>query len=79
VLTADAEREALALCAELAANAPLAVRGMKQGLALLEAGGGAAHERAAYEGLRRASFNSRDAREGRDAALEKRAPRFTGE
>jgi len=76
---AEAEAQAVVLCAELAANAPLAVRGMKVGLALLEAGGGSAEERERYEALRRASFNSKDAREGRDAVLEKRAPRFTGE
>ncbi|MEW6433929.1 MAG: enoyl-CoA hydratase/isomerase family protein [Myxococcota bacterium] len=78
VLADDAEAQALALCNELASNAPLAVRGMKQGLALLEEGGGTGEQRAAYEALRRASFNSQDAREGRDAALEKRTPRFRG-
>lgn len=78
VLAADAEAQALALCAELAGNAPLAVRGMKRGLALLEEGGGSVEARADYEALRRASFNSADAKEGRDAVLEKRAPRFTG-
>lgn len=79
VLAVDAESAALALCAELASNAPLAVRGMKLGLGLLEDGGGTAEGRAEYEALRRASFNSKDAREGRDAVLEKRSPRFTGE
>lgn len=79
VLAPDAEAAALALCAELASNAPLAVRGMKQGLGLLEEGGGSAEARAAYEALRRASFNSKDAKEGRDAVLEKRSPRFSGE
>jgi enoyl-CoA hydratase/carnithine racemase len=74
----DAEARALALCAELAANAPLAVRGMKVGLALLEEGGGSPEARAHYEVLRRASFNSKDAGEGRAAVLEKRLPRFTG-
>ncbi|GMU60477.1 MAG: enoyl-CoA hydratase [Myxococcaceae bacterium] len=76
---AAAEAQALALCGELAANAPLAVRGLKRGLDLLEEGGGTAAERAQYEALRRQSFNSRDAREGRDAVLAKRAPRFIGE
>jgi enoyl-CoA hydratase/carnithine racemase len=52
---------------------------MKLGLGLLEEGGGTAEARAEYEALRRASFNSKDAREGRDAVLEKRSPRFTGE
>ncbi|MEW5740554.1 MAG: enoyl-CoA hydratase-related protein [Myxococcota bacterium] len=76
---AAAEAQARALCDELAANAPLAIRGLKRGLALLEEGGGSAEERAEYEALRRQSFNSRDAREGRDAVLAKRPPRFTGE
>lgn len=81
-LAADAqaaEEEARALCEELAANAPQAIRGLKRGLALLEEGGGSAEERAEYEVLRRQSFNSRDAKEGRDAVLARRPPRFTGE
>jgi enoyl-CoA hydratase/carnithine racemase len=73
VLAVDAESAALA------SNAPLAVRGMKLGLGLLEDGGGTAEGRAEYEALRRASFNSKDAREGRDAVLEKRSPHFIGE
>ncbi len=76
VLAEEAAHEALALCLELAANAPLAVRGMKQGLALLEEASDAAL--ADYERLRRDSFNSADAREGRDALLGKRTPRFEG-
>lgn len=76
VLTEDAEAQALALCAELAGNAPLAVQGMKRGLALLR--GATGDERAAYERLRRQSFNSADAREGKEALLARRAPRFTG-
>lgn len=78
VLADDAEAQALALCEELASNAPLAVRGMKRGLQLLEEGGGSAEERAAYEQLRREAFNSADAMEGVAAVLEKRAPRFSG-
>ncbi len=76
VLADDAPAEALALCQELALNAPLAVRGLKLGLGLLD--GASGEQRAAYEGLRRASFNSADAREGRDALLGRRAPRFEG-
>lgn len=73
-----AEAEALALCRELAANAPLSIAGMRRGFALLAKGGGTAEEAAAYEVLRRASFNSEDAAEGRAAILEKRTPRFQG-
>lgn len=71
VLSDDAESEALKLSGELAANAPLAVQGMKRGLALLATN-------AEYEALRRASFNSDDAREGKAALLEKRKPKFSG-
>ena len=71
VLADDAQAEALRLVNELASNAPLAVQGMKRGLALLETN-------AEYEALRRASFNSDDAREGKAALLEKRKPKFSG-
>lgn len=77
LLGPEAERVALELCTELAGNAPLAVRGMKHGLGLLETGSSEA-ERAAYQVLRRASFASADAREGVAAVLEKRPPRFHG-
>lgn len=77
VLADDAEGQALALCAELSGSAPLAVQGMKRGLSLLH--GATEGERAAYERLRRQSFNSADAREGKAAALARRAPRFSGQ
>jgi enoyl-CoA hydratase/carnithine racemase len=75
---ADAELEAVALCRELGEAAPLAVAGMRRGFALLAKVGGTADELAEYEALRRTSFNSDDAAEGRAAILEKRAPRFHG-
>ena len=78
VLAADAPGEARSLCAELAANAPLALSGLKRGLQLLEDAGGTPDDRAAYQALRTASFTSEDAREGVRAALEKRPPRFQG-
>jgi enoyl-CoA hydratase/carnithine racemase len=81
LLSADliaAETDALALCTELAQNAPLAVSGMKKGFELLARGGGTDAERADYEAKRRASFNSEDAKEGRSAILEKRPPKFRG-
>ena len=71
----DAER----LCAELAGNAPLAVSGLKQGLSLLSHGEASAGALAEYQAVRRRSFNSADAAEGRLAILQKRAPRFRGE
>jgi enoyl-CoA hydratase/carnithine racemase len=77
-----AEAEALALAGEIAGNAPLAVRGMKRILRLLEG----THERslsdaerAEIAGLRRAAFESADLREGRRAWEERRPPRFKGE
>ena len=73
VLAEDAEVQALALCTELAANAPLAVQGMKRGFELMSGGSDAA-----YELARRVSFNSQDAREGKDALLSRRVPRFLG-
>jgi enoyl-CoA hydratase len=77
-----AEAEALALAEEIASNAPLAVRGMKRILRLLEG----THERnlsdeerAEIADLRRRAFESADLREGRRAFEERRPPRFRGE
>ncbi|MBE2250598.1 MAG: enoyl-CoA hydratase/isomerase family protein [Myxococcus sp.] len=78
VLTDAPRDEALRLCAELAGNAPLAVAGLKQGLGLLAARERSAQALADYEALRRRSFNSADAAEGRLAILEKRKPTFIG-
>ncbi len=71
--------EAERLCAELAANAPMAVAGLKQGLSLLSRGDRPSPALADYQAVRRRSFNSHDAAEGRLAILEKRSPRFRGE
>jgi len=80
VITFDgnAEREALALCGELAAHAPLAVSGMKRTFFLLGQARLSESEHAELTQLRREAFNSEDAREGRAAFLERRAPRFSG-
>jgi enoyl-CoA hydratase/carnithine racemase len=78
VLGVDAPAEARALCAELAASAPLAIAGLKRGLELLEGPGPSPEDLAAFEVMRAASFDSEDAREGVRAALEKRAPVFRG-
>lgn len=79
---ATAEADALTLAVEIAENAPLAVRGMKRILRLLEG----AHERGLSDAerdeiaeLRRAAFDSADLREGRRAWEERRLPRFKGE
>jgi enoyl-CoA hydratase/carnithine racemase len=68
-----------ALCAGLASGAPLAIAGMKRGFRWLGSPLRTAEERAELERLRRASYRSADAREGRAAFMEKRPPRFTGQ
>jgi enoyl-CoA hydratase len=72
------EARAVAFCNELAQLAPLAVAGMKRVLHTLEGGTHTREELADIEDLRRASFASEDAKEGRAALLEKRAPKFSG-
>lgn len=76
-----AEAAALALADEIAANAPLAVQGMKRILQLLEASherGLSGEERGEIAGLRRRAFESQDILEGRQAFAERRPPRFQG-
>jgi len=78
----DAEAAALALADEIAANAPLAVQGMKRILRLLEESherGLTAAERTEVASLRTRAFESADLREGRAAWAERRPPRFRGE
>ena len=76
VLSQSAEAEAVRLCTELAALAPLAVGGMKRGFELL--GDASATDLENYERMRRVSFNSEDAREGKKALLARRPPKFRG-
>jgi enoyl-CoA hydratase/carnithine racemase len=81
VPAASAEAAVLALADEIAANAPLAVQGMKRILRLLEATherGLSDEERAEIAELRRRAFESEDMKEGRRAFGERRPPRFTG-
>jgi enoyl-CoA hydratase/carnithine racemase len=72
------EARAVELCQELAALAPLALAGMKRVLKTLEGEPTSREELAELEALRSQSFSSEDAREGRAALLEKRAPKFKG-
>ncbi|MFZ5471958.1 MAG: enoyl-CoA hydratase-related protein [Myxococcota bacterium] len=74
----EATSAAFALADELAKNAPLAVAGMKRAFGMLTAARLTEKEQAELQRLRRAAFNSADAKEGRAAFLEKRAPRFLG-
>jgi enoyl-CoA hydratase/carnithine racemase len=80
VLPIDLEDEALQWCEELAANAPLSVRGNKRVIReLLRAGADLDPdvERGLIE-LRRACFRSEDLREGVRAFAEKRPGRWRG-
>ena len=70
--------QALAVCEELAQNAPLALRGMKRIFGALARGPLPEEESAEVQRLRREAFLSRDAKEGRQAFLEKRPPKFEG-
>ncbi len=79
--SAELDAEATALAALLAGNAPLSQTGNKRVIAaLLRAEGELAPDvEAALIELRRASFASRDMREGMRAFAEKRAPQWRGE
>lgn len=72
-LVDTAEDEALNLARSLAAAAPQALAGMKKIFQTL-----ATTQTDPQTALRRAAFNSEDAKEGRAAFLEKRPPNFTG-
>ena len=71
----------VALAAEVAALSPLSVRGNKRVIAALLSARGQLPEPVAQEliGLRRASFASKDMREGVRAFAEKRSARWRGE
>jgi len=77
----ELEAVALEVAAELASNAPLSQLGNKRVIAeLLDAEGELLAEvEEELIGLRRASFASRDMREGMKAFAEKRPPRWRGE
>ncbi|MDY7228682.1 enoyl-CoA hydratase/isomerase family protein [Hyalangium rubrum] len=72
------EDGALELCRTLAANAPLAVSGMKEVLGLMSQHTLSQEQLSRARALRTAAFQSEDLKEGKAAFLEKRSPRFQG-
>jgi len=76
---AELEPAVTAMATEIAGNAPLALRGLKRVLNLLEVAAPLGAEAAAeVQALVAASFASADALEGQMAFIEKRTPRFAG-
>jgi enoyl-CoA hydratase/carnithine racemase len=78
---AEVDARALALAEEIAANAPLSLRGNKRVIGALLAGEGALDPAVEQEliDLRASSFRSEDFREGVRAFGEKRPPRWRGQ
>jgi enoyl-CoA hydratase/carnithine racemase len=76
---AELERAALELAAEIAANAPISMRGNKRAIEILARNPTlTAEQEAELVELRRSCFRSEDFREGIQAFAEKRKPRWTG-
>jgi len=76
---AELEATTFALAGEIAANAPLALRGIKRIFDRIESAAPlSAEAREEAEALTAAGLRSEDAREGQRAFAEKRRPRFTG-
>jgi enoyl-CoA hydratase/carnithine racemase len=74
------ETESVELAAEIAANAPLSVRGNKQAIGLLNACPELSDQQeAGLIALRESSFSSQDLREGIRAFADKRPPEWTGQ
>lgn len=75
---ADLEPFTRALAEEIAGNAPLALRGLKEVLSRVNTWPFSDAERRACEEIVAGCFASQDFQEGRLAFIEKRKPRFTG-
>lgn len=74
----EAEAYARVLCQNLAAGAPLAIRGMRAYMRAYSSELVEAEVSKSLREERRKAYNSEDAREGRAAFLEKRPPQFKG-
>lgn len=77
-LAEDPLARALALAEEICALAPQSIAGLKRTLAALTKAPLDSADRAALEDLRRRAFSSQDAKEGRDAFLQRRPPKWSG-
>jgi enoyl-CoA hydratase/carnithine racemase len=75
----ELEADVFALADEIAANAPLALRGLKRVLNLIEGETPLSDEsRNEADALFASALRSADAKEGQRAFVEKRRPDFTG-
>jgi enoyl-CoA hydratase/carnithine racemase len=74
---AELESQTLEYLKTVAANAPLSIRGAKAQMAAIFEGSSARHKEE-MQAARLETFDSSDYKEGTNAFLEKRPPKFTG-
>lgn len=79
VVAGDAELFTYQMATEIAANAPLALKGTKRVINLLmQSGALDKRSQAEADSMAKAAFLSEDLQEGRSAFFQKRRPKFTG-